>query len=133
MSKKATWCEGLEDDIKLNFRKMSIEQMARYYNVSETDVTTFIARYKLRTKDIINTLTDDEVIFMYDSLLNDKIKCFRSGFYNKSNNYHKVIIKYLFNKILKYNRDDICQNVNTELLKEYKLGSMITCLKKKYN
>lgn len=119
------WYDGKEEEIKQNFRKMSPSQLSKHYNVLEKDIRRFVYKYNLKHQDIVYTLTDEEVIFMYNSLLNNEIKSFKNGFYHKQNKYYKIIVRYLFDVVLKYNRNDICNNININLFKKYKLSGLL--------
>jgi len=71
--------KNIEKDFKIKFRYMSIEQLQKEFKLNFNEVKILIKRFKLRMKDIINSLTDDEIIFMYKSLLNNEIKVFTNG------------------------------------------------------
>src|SRR5206468_7668134 len=86
-----------EDDFRQKFKYMMPEELASHYNASTSNVNTLIAKLKLRMKDVVNNLTDYEVIEMYKSLLFGVRKSFPNGFFSSSK-YVRPIIRYLINE-----------------------------------
>ena len=108
---------NIKDDFNIKFRYMSVEQLQKEFNLSFNETNMLINRFKLSKTKVIDSLTDEEVIFMYKSLLNNEIKCFTNGIY-KNDKYIIILIKHMINTILKWNRDDICNNYFSKIFEE---------------
>jgi len=113
-----------DEEFIINFRKMSIEQLVKYYNKSSSTITVYAKTLKLNKPEINTQLTEEEIIFMYESLLNNEIKVFTNGIYNYDK-YIVILIKYMINNILKWDREDICQNYSSKIYKKNGLSGML--------
>ena len=69
---------------------------------------------------------------MYESLLNNDIKVFTNGIYNYDK-YIIILMRYMINNILKWNRQDICEKFSGETLKDNGLGGLLGIKKFKSN
>ncbi len=121
---KELYYKEIKDEFINKFRYMANEQLERYFNLTQNELSMLIRKYKLKKSDIINTLTEEEIIFMYESLLKKEIQVFTNGMYN-NDKYIIILIKYMINNILKWNRDDICKNLSTKTLKNNGLRGLL--------
>ena len=113
-----------EKDFEANFRKMSTNQLIKHYNKSDVIIRSYAKKLKLNKFDIIKNLSQEEIIFMYESLLKNEIKVFTNGMYNYDK-YIIILIKYMVNNILKWNRDDICEYFSSKTLQDNGLGGLL--------
>lgn len=69
----------------------------------------------------------EEIENLYQNILEGKIKRFPNGFWSCSKKkYHvKIVVKYLFEKKLKWNFNDIRNNISARLLRKYHLNGML--------
>jgi len=118
------WHHGKEEEFIKMFRIMADYQLAEYFSVNISDIKNTAKILNIKMGNIINNLSDNEIICIYDSILNGKRKCLPNGVYLNVNN-KITIFRYLINDILQWNRKDICDNINTNTLKKYKIDSMI--------
>lgn len=123
------WYEPKEEFIS-NYRKMSVEQLVKHYNKSVSNITYFARKLNLNKFEIIKSLTEEELIFMYKSLLNGEIKVFTNGIFN-NDEYIYILIRHMINNILQWDRKSICDNFSTKTLKETGLGGLLGI--KKFN
>lgn len=71
----------------------------------------------------------DDVIKTYEEILNDSKKRFPRNFWEKnSEKKARIIFKYLFEDILKWNKKEIIANFSYEIVSEYKLTTPYTTL-----
>jgi hypothetical protein len=56
---------GTEEEFIKNYRKMSKNQLKKYYKKSVNTINSFADNIGFNRKEYLNTLTDDEVIFKY--------------------------------------------------------------------
>ena len=115
---------GSEVEFVSNFRKMSVTQLIKYYDKSSSTISAYAKTLELNKFEIINSLTKEEVIYMYESLLNKEVKVFTNGVYNHDK-YIVILIKYMVNNILKWSREDICLNYSIKIFKENSLGGLL--------
>lgn len=130
------WYDGLLfEEIYNDYRKMSNLQIQNKYKVYEGTVSRELKRrgYDIKKGNMINSLTKEEIIFMYDSLLNQDIKQLTPGFMNSVNlqKYFKIMIEYLLKEKLQYKiREDIINNITFDKLESnYKLACTLRTLK----
>ncbi len=123
------WYEPKEEFIS-NYRKMSVEQLVKHYNKSVSNITYFARKFNLNKFKIVKSLTKDELIFMYKSLLDNEIKVFTNGIFN-NDEYIYILIRHMINNILQWDRKSICDNFSTKTLKETGLGGLLGI--KKFN
>lgn len=113
------------NELYKNYRKMSITQLEKYYNKQYKTITEVLKKNKLYISkiEILEDLTEDEVLFMYNSVLNNEVERINNGIFTTKNSdkYIKIIIKHLINNILKWNREDIINNYNGKILNDYKI------------
>jgi hypothetical protein len=117
------WYETKELFIS-NFRKMSIEQLVKYYNKPNSTISYFAKSLNLNKFEIVKTLTEDEILFMYQSVLKNEIKVFTNGIYNYDQ-YIIYLIRYMINNILNWNRLDVCNYYNLQTFKDNGLGGLL--------
>lgn len=132
--KKIGWYSDI-NDLYLDYRKMSTNQLElKYYGVSTSTIKNILKmnKFEVRKKYINSTLNSQEVIFMYNSLLKGEIISFSNGMFTEDNKnryaYCDIILKYIFNDILKWCRKDYCEMYSNKILKEYKLTAMLSTL-----
>jgi hypothetical protein len=118
------WYFGKEDDFKKYFRIMSEDELSKHYNVKKQDIINLINKLKLKMSDVINSLTKDELIYIYNSVRNGLKANFPNAIFGV-HEYKLILLKYLIDDILNWNRKDICNNYSTKILKQYHLGSLI--------
>lgn len=121
------------NDIYKDYRKMSTQQIVKKYGGSINTIKIALQNKGfIIDKSIINSnLLDEEIIFMYDSLLNNEIKTLTNGMLTCKNRikYAVIIFKHLINDILRWNREDIINNYNSEILNKYFLRGIIIGIK----
>jgi hypothetical protein len=100
------WYDGKEKEFKKLYRIMSVKELMQYYNVSQSAIRN-MARKLGTTSANIDNYTKDEAIFIYENILNNKRLDFPDGFH-KIYKYKIMLIEYLINDKLKWNRLDIC-------------------------
>ena len=115
---------GSKEEFIANYRKMSVEQIAKYYNKPISTIVHYSKSWELNKFEIVKNLTEEEIIFMYKSLLNGEINIFTNGVFNYDD-YIIVLIRYMINNILKWNREDICKYFSSQTLKDNKLGGLL--------
>jgi hypothetical protein len=118
------WYDGKEEEFKKLYRIMSWQELMNYYNVEKNEIKNMVRRLKINNLDV-NDYTNDEIIFMYTNLLNHKRLDFPDRF-DKIYKYKIVIIKYLINNILKWDKNDICRKWSTDVLSKYRLSTFTT-------
>ena len=115
---------GTVDELYADYRKMSRIQLENKYKKSTNAIIRVLKKENVNTdKSSINkNLSEEEVIFMYESLLKNQIKSFSNGMFTEDtiNIYSKYILQHLINNILKWNKEDIINNFNINVLKDYK-------------
>jgi len=122
------WYKNKDEFIK-NYRKMSLSQLKNFYKKSDSNIGYTIRKFSINKDDFLEDLKEEELLFMYDSLLNNAINTFTKGLFkcSSSRNYFIILLKYLVNNILKWNREDICKKYCSDILKKYKLAGASVC------
>jgi transposase-like protein len=118
------WFNTKEEFIK-NYRILGLNETARLYNKDQKTIGYWASKYGLNRESVVDNLTEEEIIIIYTYVLDGRLK---SGFPNgfaKIKKYVNFVIRYLFNNILIWNRDDVCKNFTVEVFKNYKLDSII--------
>jgi hypothetical protein len=106
-----------------NYRKMSINQLMQYYNVSLSQIKKITTKLNLNKFQTVETLKEEEIIFMYESLRHNEINSFINGIFKNENNII-LLIRYLINNILKWDRIKICMNLNSQTFANNNLASL---------
>jgi len=115
---------GTKEEFIRNYRLLGITETAKYYNKNEKTIIYWASKYELNREIVVSNLSDFEVIKLYDLILENKINSFPNGF-SKNDSYAIVLIRHLINDILKWNRQDICNNLQSNLFLKYKLDSCV--------
>ena len=121
---------NIKDNFSNKFRYMSIEQLQNEFLLDFNEINMLIKRFSLNKTKIKDSLTEEEIIFMYNSLRNNEIKMFSNGIYNHDK-YIIIIMKYMINEILKWDRENICKKFSSKTFKENGLGGILGI--KKFN
>lgn len=134
MSKKSNIWELDINDIYFDYRKMSTNQLEDKYNGSSISaIKNMLKQYNFEVnKAIINSnLSDKEIVYMYNSLINRETKSLSSGILSCENKfkYAKIIFKYLINDVLKWNKQDIINNYSGKTLDEYYYKGILFAIK----
>lgn len=104
------------NEIEKLVRLMSDEQIAKYYNKPLTHIEHILYQnLKINSKSRISNLNENEIIQIYKYILLGERTRFPKGFFN-NNDYRKILFKYLFNDILKWNIQDILLHFNLFIL-----------------
>lgn len=115
-------------EFQSKFRYLLPNQLCSEFNIGIKDVNWLIKKLNLKTSDIIDTLTDKEIILMYENILSGKRKSFTNGV-GKHKKYVKVIFRHLIFNILKWDRSDICNNFSSQILSNYRLDGFTLAFK----
>jgi hypothetical protein len=105
---------------------MSISQLANYYDTSEKLISYYARKFGFNKNVMLENLTEEDIIYMYKSLLKGEIKSFTNGIL-KNNKYINYIMRYLINEILNWEREEICEKYCGSILNKYKLSGLYAC------
>ena len=117
------WIDNIDEFIT-NYRILGRKGASLLYSKHTKTITYWADKYNITSSIVINSLSEFEVIHIFNLVLNGKLKSFPNGF-SKHKQYKYIVLKHLFDSILNWGYQDICNQFDNNILEEYKLDSII--------
>jgi len=117
------WIDNIDEFIT-NYRVLGRKGASLLYGKHTKTITYWADKYNITSEIVINSLSEFEVIHIFNLVLNGKLKSFPNGF-SKHKQYKYIVLKHLFDSILNWGYQDICNQFSNNILEEYKLDSII--------
>ena len=117
------WIDNIDEFIT-NYRVLGRKGASLLYGKHTKTITYWADKYNITSEIVINSLSEFEVIHIFNLVLNGKLKSFPNGF-SKHKQYKYIVLKHLFDSILNWGYQDICNQFDNNILEEYKLDSII--------
>jgi len=117
------WIDNIDEFIT-NYRVLGRKGASLLYGKHTKTITYWADKYNITSSIVINSLSDFEVIHIFNLVLNGKLKSFPNGF-SKHKQYKYIVLKHLFDSVLNWGYQDICNQFGNNILEEYKLDSII--------
>ena len=120
---KPEWFEDINEFIR-NYNILGLHESARLYDKNKKTITYWADKYNLSRKDSVNNLSDDDVVYIYNLILNGKLKSFPNGI-SKHKHYKLILMKHILDNILQWGYTEICNNFDMNILEDHKLSTII--------
>lgn len=120
--KNKPWYIDKEEEFKKLYRIMSWEELMDFYGVDYKEIKNIVRRLKINRKNMKN-YTEEEVVFIYDTIRNGKKLDFPDGF-NNVFVYKVYLMKYLINNILIWDKNELCTKWQFDMLRTYNLTTI---------